>query len=147
VSRAEGALIASMLDSSGLSREAWEHKELPHSAVPAELVLHDAGLLFWPQGLSEHGCSPTKVGEYWACGVPVVSTPNISDTDALVRTNRVGVIVDPKDSRSVEAAAVHLLELLGDPGLPLRCRRTAEAAYSLEGACLIQARLYRDLSR
>jgi hypothetical protein len=93
VSRADRALVESMLDSSGLPREAWTLKELAHSDVPAELQRHDAGLFFLTEGLSEHGCSPTKIGEYWACGLPVVTTPNVSDTDGIVRKRRVGVVV------------------------------------------------------
>ena len=145
VSRGERSLVESMLDSSGLAREAWTLKELAHAAVPAELVLHDAGLLFWPQGLSEHGCSPTKIGEYWASGLPVVTTPNVSDTDSIVRKERVGVIVDPSRAGSFEEAACDLLSLLGDNDLRWRCRNAAENAYSLEGACLHQVNLYTQL--
>jgi hypothetical protein len=134
-----------MLDASGLGREAWTLKELPHSAVAAELIQHDAGLLFWPQGLSEHGCSPTKVGEYWACGLPVVTTPNVSDTDAMVRRERVGVIVDPKKSGSFPEAAAQLLGLLRDRGAAGRCRHAAETSYSLGIACDRQMELYREL--
>lgn len=145
ISYANRALVESMLDSSGLARDAWTLKELPHRAVPAELRLHDAGLLFWPVGLSEHGCSPTKVGEYWASGLPVVTSPNISDTDAIVRRDRVGVVVDPAREGSFEDGALELLLILADKDLAHRCRSAAVRVYSLEDSCRRQEHLYSSL--
>jgi hypothetical protein len=58
----------------------------------------------------------------------------------------VGVIVDPKDPRSLEAAAVRLSDMLTDPDVANRCRRAAEHAYSLEAACAQQTTFYRDFS-
>ncbi len=146
VSRADRGLVESMLDNSGLAREAWTLKELAHSLVPAELQRHDAGLFFLTEGLSEHGCSPTKIGEYWACGLPVVSTPNVSDTDAIVRNLRVGVVVRSRESGAFDRAAKALLDLLGDEELTQRCREAAENAYSLESSCLRQLNLYAQLA-
>lgn len=145
VSRAEPSLVAAMLDSSGLAREAWSLLALPHSAVPAELIRHDAGLFFLTEGLSEHGCSPTKIGEYWACGLPVVSTPNVSDTDAIVRTRRVGVVTRGRTPEELEDTARALLGVLQDPGLAARCRESAVITYSLEAACERQRGLYEGL--
>ena len=145
VSRADRALVESMLDSSGLPREAWILKELAHSDVPAELQRHHAGLFFLTEGLSEHGCSPTKIGEYWACGLPVVTTPNVSDTDAIVRDRRVGVVVRCREAGAFGRAAGELVDLVGDRELGRRCREAAENAYSLESSCLRQLNLYAHL--
>lgn len=146
VSRADRTVVESMLDTSGLPREAWTVKALAHSEVPAELQRHDAGLFFLTEGLSEHGCSPTKIGEYWACGLPVVTTPNVSDTDAIVRNLRVGVVVRSQEAGAFERAAEELVDLLGDRELRTRCREAAENAYSLESSCLRQLNLYAQLT-
>ena len=146
VSRADPQLVESMLDAAGLPREAWSRKELPHADVPAELVRHDAGLFFLTEGLSEHGCSPTKIGEYWACGLPVVTTPNVSDTDRIVKEQRVGVVVTSKDGAARDHAARALVELVGDPETKARCRKAAETAYALDASCQRQMRLYAELA-
>lgn len=146
VSRAERALVERMLDASGLPRDAWCLKTLPHAAIPVELRRHDAGLFFLTQGLSEHGCSPTKIGEYWASGLPVITTPNVSDTEALIRRRNVGVIVQPEPT-SHETGARQLLSLLADPKHRRRCRGAAREAYSLDEACERQRRLYRRIGR
>ncbi len=146
VSRADRTLVESMLDRSGLPREAWTLRKLAHSDVPAELQRHDAGLFFLTEGLSEHGCSPTKIGEYWACGLPVVTTPNVGDTDSIVRNQRVGVVVRCREAGAFERAAGELVDLLGDRELQKRCREAAENAYSLESSCLRQLNLYAQLA-
>ena len=146
VSRADRRLVETMLETARLPRNAWTHKELAHADVPEELQRHDAGLFFLTVGLSEEGCSPTKVGEYWACGLPVVTTPNVSDTDGIVRSQRVGVVVDDRSEAALETAAQELLQLLGDEGLGGRCRQAAEAAYSIETSCRHLANLYSGLA-
>jgi glycosyltransferase involved in cell wall biosynthesis len=147
LTRADPGLVAELLGRGGLPQEAWSVDRLAHEAMPAELARHDAGLFFLTQGLSEHGCSPTKIGEYWACGLPVVTTPNVSDTDAIVRRERVGVVVGGHADADYRAAAAELEELLRDPELAARCRRAAQAHYALEPACQRQWALYRRLAR
>jgi glycosyltransferase involved in cell wall biosynthesis len=146
LSAAEPALVAETLARGGLPRDAWSLECLPHREMPEALGGQDAGLLFLARGLSEHGGSPTKVGEYWACGLPVVATANVSDVDAIVRAEGVGVIVEEDTDPAFERAAEALRALLADPELPARCRRAAEVHYGLEPAVRRQADLYRQLT-
>jgi glycosyltransferase involved in cell wall biosynthesis len=97
------------------------------------------------RGISDHGGSPTKVGEYWAAGLPVVTTGNISDADEIIRRERVGVIVDDHSDAGYVRALDELVSLLQDDGLSLRCRQAAEIHYALEPACDRQAGLYHYL--
>ena len=146
LTRQDATLVASMLRRSGLNGDSWSTEAVPYSAMPAMLADRDAGLLFLSQGLSEHGCSPTKIGEYWAMGLPVVTTPNVSDTDEIIRTERVGVVVRENSDEAFRSAARELKSLLEDEELPARCRRAAERHYALAPACDRQFRLYGELS-
>ena len=145
LTRQEPGLVASLLRAGGLSDDAWSVNAVSHSAMPLELADQDAGLFFLEQGLSEHGCSPTKIGEYWAMGLPVVTTPNVSDTDDIIRKERVGVIVSENSDDAYHQAALELRSVLEDPDLANRCRRAAETHYALESACERQVDLYRQL--
>jgi glycosyltransferase involved in cell wall biosynthesis len=145
LSRAEPELVASMLNTGNLSGDLWSLHSVPYSAVPGELTDHQAGLSFLTQGISEHGCSPTKIGEYWAVGMPVITTPNVSDTDDIIRRERVGVIVQEHSDDAYLSAIKELQRLLKDPELASRCRRAAETHYALEPACERQLALYRDI--
>lgn len=145
LSRMEKNLVASMLATGGLSESNWSYDCVPHTAIPDHLANQHAGLFFLSQGLSEHGCSPTKIGEYWACGLPVITTPNVSDTDEIIRRERVGVVVEAHTDEAYRKAFHELLELLADPELSQRCRRAAEKYYALVPACERQIGLYQSL--
>lgn len=145
LTRAEPSLVASMLSAGGLADNAWSRASAPYSEMPEHLAQHHAGLFFFSQGISEHGCSPTKIGEYWAVGLPVVATPNVSDTDEIIRRERVGVVVKAHSDESYREAAAELKLLLEDSETPVRCRRAAEMHYALGTACDRQLSLYHSL--
>lgn len=145
LSHSEPALISSMLSRSGLADDEWSFDTVPYAVMPQELATQDAGLFFLSQGLSEHGCSPTKIGEYWAAGLPVVTTANVSDTDEIIRRERVGVVVEDHTDESYRRAALELRSLMKDEELSLRCRRAAEKHYALDPACERQLALYQSL--
>ena len=134
-----------MLDSGGLPREAWSLDAVPYSEMPNRLVQYQAGLFFLTQGISEHGCSPTKIGEYWAVGLPVITSPNVSDTDDIINRDQVGVIVKKHTEESYQQAFIELCEILKDKNLAKRCRKSAEGHYALAPACERQFALYQQL--
>ncbi len=92
-------------------------------------------------------CSPTKVGEYWAAGLPVVSNSGIGDTEDIVRECGVGVIVDDFSPAGMLEAARALSALLADPATAGRCRQAARDHYSLDAAVARQIELYQRLAR
>ncbi|HEX3151785.1 MAG TPA: glycosyltransferase [Gemmataceae bacterium] len=145
LTRTDPAEVTATLRAAGLPDHAWSLGSVPHLQMPCELAHQHAGLFFLTQGISEHGCSPTKVGEYWASGLPVVSTPNVSDTDNIARRYRVGVVVNEHTDNEYRRAARELLGLLDDPELSVRCRRAAEDHYDLDAACRRQMALYKTV--
>jgi glycosyltransferase involved in cell wall biosynthesis len=145
LTRADHGYVNSALRQQGVQEGSWSIDSVPHSAMPAELQQQDAGLFFLTQGLSEHGCSPTKVGEYWASGLPVVTTPNAGDSADVVERDQIGVVVRSHDDEAYAAAGAQLIRLLRSPGLVPRCRLAAEAHYGLKGACEAQLQLYRTI--
>jgi glycosyltransferase involved in cell wall biosynthesis len=147
LTQSEPATVRQLLERSGLGADRWSLAFLPHAEMPTELIRHDAGLSFLAQGLSEHAGSPTKIGEYWASGLPVVTTPNVSDTDDVVRRERVGVVLPDHTEQAYEAGVDRLSVLLEDPRTRERCRRAAERHYSLDAACRRQMDLYLELTR
>ena len=145
LSPVDPGVVAGVLSEAGLSREEWSIASVPHLEVAHELAGQDCGLAFYAPGRATLGCSPTKVGEYWASGIPVATTPGIGDTEKVIRLERVGVIVDADTEESRRVAALELLTLLADPSTAQRCRKAAERHYSLEVATERQLQLYRQL--
>ncbi len=59
-------------------------KSLPYHQVGAYLSIADLGFVFYKKGYSTIGRYPTKLGEYWSCGVPSLVYHKIGDTQALI---------------------------------------------------------------
>jgi len=146
LTRTSPDLIGSILNGSGLRDGAWSVDSVAFTDMPQQLASNDAGLCFLTQGISEHGCSSTKIGEYWAAGLPVITTPNVSDTDEIIRREHVGVVLNEHTDDGYARAAAELRALLEDDQLSMRCRQAAEAHYALEPACERQASLYHRFS-
>jgi glycosyltransferase involved in cell wall biosynthesis len=138
-------MIRSQFRSCGVEDDWWSLDYVPNAEIPRVLASRCAGLHFLAPGV--YGGSPTKIGEYWAAGLPVVTTPGVGDVDAVVRRDRVGVIVEADTDAACRKAARELRLLLEEPDLPLRCRRAAERYYSLDQAVEVQLRLYDQVTQ
>jgi len=71
--------------------------------VPAYLASADLGLALRRPSFSMQAIAPIKLGEYLLCGLPVVATTGIGDTDAL--SPATGFLVERMDSVELRAAA------------------------------------------
>lgn len=87
----------------------------PHPAVPGFLSAADVAFATIRPAPSRRFCSPVKVGEYWASGLPVVITEGIGEDSALVESECSGAVVT-LSADSVARAADRIRRLLQDPG-------------------------------
>ncbi|CAG0981198.1 hypothetical protein FLAV_01779 [Flavobacteriales bacterium] len=55
-----------------------------YNEVSNYLIASDLGLIFYTPGFSNIGRYPTKLAEYWACGLPVVVFNKVGDTQELL---------------------------------------------------------------
>ena len=143
---ADPAVVRTTLDASGLPDEAWSSKFVPYDQLPPELARHSAGFCFHRHTLSAAGGSSTKVGQYWAMGLPVIATAGLGDVDEVIARERVGVVVSDHSDEAYRASFDELQSLLRDPRLAARCRAAAEAHYGLEDACRRQLAVYEQLA-
>lgn len=118
------------LAEAGVREDAYDVRAVPPAEVPALLHAADAGLSFIKPCASKRSSSPTKVGEYLAAGLPVVSTAGIGDCDRQLAGGR-GVLLEALDEAACEEGARALTRLLDDPATRARCRAYAEAELSL----------------
>jgi glycosyltransferase involved in cell wall biosynthesis len=113
--------------------------------MPRYLRIADAGI-FFINPYKKFGSSPIKLGEFLACGVPVVINPGVGDTEEIVRENRVGVVVRDFDEARYERGANELLALRGEgDGLKARCRDTARRYLSLEDGANKYYEIYKKI--
>src|SRR2546423_2772360 len=132
------------LRGAGLSEEDFGVEAVRAGDVPRFLRRARLGVSFRKATFSQIAASPTKIPEYLAAGLPVVSNAGIGDTDELIERERVGVLVREFDEGSYARAAEEALSLAGEPSAAARCVETARKFFDLE---TVGGRLYRNVYR
>jgi glycosyltransferase involved in cell wall biosynthesis len=85
--------IKKYLIKSGISESTIIRKFVDHKEIPDYIGLGDFGITpFVPVPSKRYG-SPIKTGEYWAMGLPVVITKDISDDSDTINDNDIGYVL------------------------------------------------------
>jgi glycosyltransferase involved in cell wall biosynthesis len=109
---------------------------LPGNVVVSKFVFHDQIPLYLSLGdfainpvkpvPTKRFCTSIKDGEYWAMGLPVVISPNISDDSDIIERENTGVVVDLSNENSLTISIDKLEILLKDKiALKEKIRRIA----------------------
>lgn len=115
-------------------------------AVPDYLSAADFGISFIAPSPSKLASSPTKLGEYLACGLPVVLNAGVGDVDEL-EAEYAWVLLPSLDKAEYLRAAKRVKHLLADPARRNRARDLAQARFSLNEAVRRYDDLYRRVAR
>ena len=106
-------------------------KKPAHNQIPSLICGADAGI-FFINSYKKFGSSPIKLGEFLSCGIPVIINSDIGDTEDLVSSNRVGVVLRKFSDNDYNRILFEFLELSKESeALRKRCRKTAEDYLSL----------------
>lgn len=120
-----------LLKAEGLDPTHCEVSSVSAEDVPTHLGNADLGFSFRKPSFSQVAASPTKIAEYLACGVPVVSNSGIGDVDDLLRRTGVGVLVDSFSPEALSACAREALALASAHDVRTRCREVALREFDL----------------
>jgi len=131
LTQAEPDTVRARVEQAGGDPTAIDVSFLPPAKVSEVLEGSQAGLSFRRPTFSQIAASPTKVGEYLAAGLPIVTNRGIGDLDRLLERERVGVVVHESGEQAWVEAVDRLLTLCADPGLAARCRRLARKSFGL----------------
>jgi len=144
--RDDPARVRAALDPDGRLGERLRIAPSAPEDVQRVLQGQMASVMFFTDGLSKLGSSPTRMAEILGCGLPVVANDGVGDVARIIRDHRVGVLAQGPDPQAMAAAWSELLALLKDPDLASRCRKAAEDVFSLEAGTASYARLYHHLT-
>ena len=98
-----------------------------HTEVPAYLSLGDFAINPVKPVPTKRYCTSIKDGEYWAMGLPVIISPNISDDSDIIKRENIGVVMNFADRSQYALALTQLEELLRNKNdLKKKIRQTAE---------------------
>jgi glycosyltransferase involved in cell wall biosynthesis len=129
----EKTLLKNILENKKLYRDSISVLNVDHQSVPRYLMQAKAGMVFYRQGYSNKGRSPTKVGEYLACGLPVIINRDIGDSEEIIKKEGVGFIIEEFSNSEYERVSGQLKKALLDlDSLRQKCFATARKYYSLD---------------
>jgi glycosyltransferase involved in cell wall biosynthesis len=123
-------------------------KFVSHAEVPQYMGLGDFGITPVKSIPTKRYCTPIKDGEYWALGLPIVITPNISDDSDIIEQNNIGAIWSYKDKNSYIETIEKidcLLKNTPKKDLQNKIRAIAEKYRSFEIAEKIYKKIYKNV--
>lgn len=95
-------------------------KFVPHKEVPDDLNIADFALTPVKPVYTKKFCSPIKNGEYWAMGLPVIITKDISDDSDIIQQNKTGVVIENLTKESYIKSIKEMEEILHSNKTELR---------------------------
>ena len=126
---------------SGLDRKVIIRKFVSHAQIPLYLGTADFAITPVKPVPTKQYCTPIKNGEYWAMGLPVVITKNISTDSRIIEQNQIGYVLQELSAAEYLNAAKQIAALLKEPGLAVRIRTVAERERSFS----IAEKVYRSI--
>lgn len=141
------ALITAAIAATGFPRNLVELVKIEHRDVPGRLADYDCGLVFLDSSPWRRVCSPTKVGEYLAAGLPVISLNGVDVLEHLAATTPCVKIVREEDiSGSPPKKWVEeVVAFIRASATPAACRELAAREFSMELAGRLYVELYAEI--
>jgi glycosyltransferase involved in cell wall biosynthesis len=136
--------IIGRLNALGVAQSDFLVKKVAPEDAPLYLKAADFALSLIKPCYSKMSSSPTKIAEYLASGLPVITNAGIGDLDDLIAEDNVGVILDAFNRDSYGRALKGIKDLLLDQGIAERCRESARRRFDLGNVGGVRyRRLYR----
>ena len=86
--------IKQMAANAGINENTIIHKFVSHDQIPDYMGLADFAITPVKSVPTKRYCTPIKDGEYWALGLPVVITANISDDSDIISSYKIGSVLE-----------------------------------------------------
>lgn len=136
--------VAAQLKEKGFQDKDFFVGSVTPDEIPGYLSASDIALSFIKACYSKQASSPTKIAEYLAGGLPVLSNSGVGDLDALIEGEQVGIILEDFSERGYTEALEKVEVLLKDENLGNHCRQVAYKRFDLEE---VGGKSYRSLYR
>ena len=101
--------------SSNFSPEKMIIRFVPHDEIPDYLGVGDFGITPVKPLPTKRYCTPIKDGEYWALGLPVVITRDISDDSEIITKYNAGAVIKDFSPESYKVVIDQINKLLEEP--------------------------------
>ena len=124
--------VRQLMAERGIGEDHFSVRSVAPREIASYLAAADAGICLNKRCLSRIASSPTKNGEYLACGLPIIINSGIGDSDALVNESQAGVMIDDFNDREFDGAWAAMQALVKYPNIKAKVRLVAEKVFNLE---------------
>lgn len=104
--------LGPLIDKAGMDRDLFTIRWVPHTEVPDLMGLADFALTPVKPVPTKRYCTPVKDGEYWALGLPVIITKDISDDSGIIKENGIGSVLTDLDQSGYERSVNEISALI-----------------------------------
>lgn len=112
--------------------------------VPDKLLSAHFGLLTRHASSVTEVMWPIKCLEYWACGLPVLTTEEVDSVKKWIDQEKIGLVLTLTSEQKDQDRLISFFAEAGD--IQKRCRQVAERYFSLDHAANAYLELYRKLT-
>lgn len=125
--------IYSLSKQSQLNTKIITVKFVPHKDIAPYLGLGDFAINPVKPVPTKKYCTSIKDGEYWAMGLPVVITRDISDDSRIIEENNIGAVLYNLDNESYFTAVKKIATILNASSLPEKKNEIRNIAKKFRG--------------
>ncbi|MBW6482146.1 MAG: glycosyltransferase [Vicingaceae bacterium] len=137
--------ISTYATKSEINPKTIVHRFVAHHEIPNYMGLGDFGITPVKPIPTKRYCTPIKDGEYWALGLPVVITKDISDDSDIIKKYGIGSVLEELNEDNYLKAVKEIDELLSNNSreeIYQKIRPIAEKYRNFEIAEKIYAAIY-----
>ena len=124
--------VQELMHARNVEPENFSVRAVASGEVPSYLAAADVGLAFIKRCVSKIASSPTKNGEYLACGLPLVINAGVGDSDLLIDEWKAGVLIEDFEEEDYVKAGSEISAMLREQGVRESARAVAEKVFNLE---------------
>jgi glycosyltransferase involved in cell wall biosynthesis len=125
-------IMAERLKARGFSDTDFFVKKVPHLEIPEYLSAADIAVSFIKPCYSKLSSSPTKIAEYLASGVPIITNRGVGDVAEQIEADKTGAVVDDFSRLSYLKSLLEVEILRKTTDLAENCRQSARTRFDLE---------------
>ena len=145
INKGEHNFINQELKRNNITNDRVEIFESIYSEMPTHLKNITFGAFFPKKGFYLNGYFPTKLGEFLACGRPLICGQVNEDVERIIKVNKVGVVVNLDDDVSLDRIIEKFLEICTSANISERCRKVAEKYFSARQGASDYGSLYKEI--
>ena len=125
-------IMTEKLKERGFTERDFLVKRVSHDEIHKYLSVSDVALSFIKPCFSKQSSSPTKVAEYLASGVPVVTNRGVGDIAEQIESDEAGAVIENFNREDYETALKKIEILRATTDLSEVCRQSARKRFDVE---------------